>query len=322
MTPAQLSTIDYRIMVTTLQLISYLLQFNDLSLGRAMTATPGIFPMVVKLWMVQADRKIDDFRLPGDCFSITCSLGKFLGLDAQEVRPDLERMRELANILGEDKQRIAKILLTHIRVITRQSKSWQLCFALLMDVTTMVSTNIPGVSNTLLSQNAIVDICHAMDVFASTEPDSALFLLNQMHCISRAVHYFVTAASATDGFTWITQALRAGILSSVLKWSTWDEKMEDLAIKVLGTIAPYTIYRSVLRVIGKTLLSGGFRRLEAELEAGGPFFQRWAAFKSVVQTNLAIKAIFDAEGKDSQPCAASDVSTLLMPMLPNFDGHI
>lgn len=70
--------------------------------------------MVVKLWMVQPNRKADDPSLGSDCSRIMCNLRTLLKLGSEEweVETDAGRVQGLAGMLGEDKQRIAMLLLT------------------------------------------------------------------------------------------------------------------------------------------------------------------------------------------------------------------
>lgn len=297
-------------MCTTMRFIFFISTFPDSAVWKAVAATPGVFTLVVKYWMIQPDRP-DDPTLPSDCSGITGALGTLLQIDLRKIRSNSERIKELAVTLGEDKQRIAKLLLAHLRIITGQDKFWELSFPFLMDTMSTISSNIPGVSSALLAQNAMVEVCHATKIFTSTPPYSPVSLFNQITCVSKAHQYVLMAAGATDGVTWIIQALRAGILFSILKSATWSTDMAELVGIVLHGLGPYTAYRSVLRVIGKVLQNREFCRLEAQLPAGSGFQQQWATFKSTVQTNLAIKTFFDARGKYSQSCSASDVRPLL-----------
>lgn len=238
-------------MVSIGRFLSYLSSWGGFSpespVWRTIASTPGVFTIVAKLWMVQPKRNANsnDHALASDCSGITCALGTFIkpvGSEAWEVDTDEGRVRELVAMLGEDKQRIVTLLLDHIRIITTRDAVWELSFPLLMDVMSTVSSNIAGVSNVLLSQNAMVEICCAMNVFASTETRSPTFRHNQIICVSKAVYYFLMAVSATDGFTWIIQALRSGLLTSVLKSSMWDKGTAYLVDIVLETIAPYAAY--------------------------------------------------------------------------------
>lgn len=73
----QISMLDYRIMVSIVRFISSLSVWEESSLWKAIAATPGVFTTVVKLWMVQLNRKADDPSLGSDCSRITCNLGTF-----------------------------------------------------------------------------------------------------------------------------------------------------------------------------------------------------------------------------------------------------
>lgn len=310
----QISTLNYRIMVCILRFLSYASVLDDSPLWRAMASTPGVFAMVVKLWMVQPRRKVDDTALASDCSGITCTLGTFIkhpGSEAWEVETDAGQVQELASMLGKDKHRIATLLLDHVRIITTLDAVWELSFPLLIDVTSTVSTNIAGILNALLSQNAMIEICRAMNIFTSTETQSPTFRYNQTVCVSKGFYYFLMAATATDGFTWITQALRSGLLTSILKLSMWNKKLATALEVVLDVIVPYTAYWLVLRVLGRILADSKFCRLEAQLHAGVHFQRKWVSFKSIVDENLSVKAIFDAGGKYSQKCAASGVHITL-----------
>jgi hypothetical protein len=297
-------------MVRIVDIFSYLSSADHSSVWKTIAATSGVFPMIVKLWMLQPDRNADDLTLPTECSGITGALATFLQLETTKVRSDSAIVRELTMLLGADKQRIAKVILAHIRLTTGRAAAWELSFPLLMDVATTISSNVPGVSNALLSQNAMVDICHAMTTFTSRTPTSSTALYSQMMCTSKAIHYFLTASLATDGFTWITQAVRSGILYAILRSALWSKNMASISAVVLYDIEPYTVYRSILRVVGKVMLDPVFRQLESQLEVGSDFQTKWVAFKSTVQANLAMKATFDEGGKYFQPCSAFEVSAL------------
>ncbi|KAF9460418.1 hypothetical protein BDZ94DRAFT_1299941 [Collybia nuda] len=231
-------------------------------LWKLMASTPGLFTMVVKLWIVQPSRKPDDHSLLSDCSRVTCTLGTFLKLKQGEgsMETDPQQVQELAAMLGQDKHQIATLLLWYIRIIASRNGTWELSFPLLMDVTTAVFLSIP-------------------------------------------------VSLATNGFTWIIQALCSGILFSIIKSSMWNEEMALIVDLVLDTITPYAAYRSVLRVLGKILQNSKFRRLEAQLKNDTHFYQEWIKFKGVVEEILIVKAAYDAGGKYSQPCAASGIGT-------------
>jgi hypothetical protein len=184
-----------------------------------------------------------------------------------------------------------------------------------MDAATIISFNIPGVSNALLFQDSVVGICHAMTIFTSIPPTSPVSLASQTVCtIMKTFGYFLTASEATNGFTWVTHAIRSGIPFSVLRSALWSRETARLMVIALDGIVTYTVYRPILRVIGKVLLDPGFRRLESRLQVGGEFQKQWAAFKATVQENLAIKAIFDEGWKYSQSCSAAKVSATPSPV--------
>jgi hypothetical protein len=120
--------------------------------------------------------------------------------------------------------------------------------------------------------------------------------------------YIQQATNTTDGFTWIIQAVRSGLIPAILRSTQWSSREVDAtSIFLFVTIEKYLVYRSVLRVVDRALQDPAIALLESKIPRSGNFRTHWTHFKNFVKTRMEAKAAFDEIGKYTQTCSAPEV---------------
>jgi hypothetical protein len=74
----------------------------------------------------------------------------------------------------------------------------------------------------------------------------------------------------------------------------------------------FSVYRSVLRAIGRALRDPAIVVLESQLPEDRDFKKVWLEFRSLVTERATVKAAFDETGKYSQRCSSSEVRVVLV----------
>lgn len=297
--PQAVFTVTVDPLIIILRITSHFFLYPSTSACKFMEATPGLFLLLADIWIRLTENGRDD-----DDVAHHCALGMraILGLIVQ----DTTRMKLLVDVLHGDLEKVASLLLKNVHAVRKERKKWTSSFPLL--ATTAITPLIPGLGHALLSQNAMVDISLEFAHFSSM---SGPRLPDHDRCLLSCLQFFNLASITTDGFTWIIQAVRSGLIQAILRSAQCSRTIEDLSIKALVTVQRYLVYRSVLRVVDRALQEPDMPLLETQLSPDGKISKYWAYFKSFVQNRLEVKAAFDEVGKYTQTCFAPEVRNQL-----------
>lgn len=289
-------TVTMESLMTILRIVSRFFVCPSTPACNAMEATPGLFLLLVDIWIRSTDNMPDS-----EGVDYACALGTMAILEL--IKLDASRMKLLVDVLHGDLGKVASLILTNIRAASTERKEWMSVFPLIAFVTRAATPSIPGLSHALLSQNAMVDISDAFaDLSFTTGPQLPEFL-------SSCLDFFDLASVTADGFTWIIQAIRSGLIQAILRSAPVSTKqVEDDSIKALVTVQKYLVYRSVLRAVVRALQDPDIPHLESEAPLDGRISKYWAYFKFFVKNRLEVKLAFDQAGKYTQTCFALEVN--------------
>jgi hypothetical protein len=213
-----------------------------------------LFPILVDIWIRKIDEAPQDELGPQtelqhrtECISAALAVTRLVGEDKV-----LHQRLVSAPGLGGNTGRVASLLLKYLNK-TIDAAEWRVAFPALVGLCAMLSETIPKLRYDLLSQNSMVYITRALASFSSqpispsnnkhtvfdANPFTPLVppqLDNENHRLSilTGVHYVSEGTLATDGFTWLIQAIRCRLLPSLPKAAMWSYK--DLDNSILHTI--------------------------------------------------------------------------------------
>lgn len=303
LTDAPLGTGDQYNSIITLLILAKICESPKTSADRAIISTPGVSVVVADIWAHQCDRDSSDRTLAQDCLSASTLLLHLLHSDAVS-------MKDLFDAPAAELKRTSTALLKLMRMSMRLEPLWAAGFFFLVLIAECFSLMSQTLSKILLSQNSVLDVCHALDFYTSStlsEPPAVCDLV--VSCF----RYLRFAISQTDGFTWIHQAVKAGLIPSLLRCVPWGvDEVDKQTFMMVGLLADHTIYRSLLRASLEATGDPSVRALEAQISRESVFWKNWVDFKHLFSKRVKIKARFDEDGKLSQTCYSEKVWAMIL----------
>lgn len=298
---------DLVLMVKTwnLRLIATALQGTQKKIHELIANTPGVLPVLVDMWIKSTNlENVDEYFLFNSLIATSAI--------AACIKQDANLARTFIRVLGGNLSIAATLLLKNIRrlskIIRAQRASIGL-FALVVSEIKSISDKIPGLHNTLLSQNSVTDVTRAFVRYSYfyTSNNRAVHPNIRLGC-SACLGHFMDASGSGDGYTWIIQAIRARIIPAILRSATWSSPAtEGELIDAIWAIQSYLVYRSVLRSVLGALNDPTIAILEVQLPRDGELWEAWVAFKRLVEIRRVDKTEFDKGGKFSQVCFSPKV---------------
>lgn len=296
-------------------------------------ATPEVFTMLVDLWVELSELEFIEEKWQFDPSSVAVTIAKMIGEDPT-------RIRKFVDLMGGDKDRIATLILKnlHQALSFKVKNAVVLGFERILMFNSMITATLPGLHHALLSQNSMVIITRTFGRISSmrgvsfertsptplgnyTRPNDEPF--NPHRATVTCALYLWEAFSTSGGFTWITQAIRSGVIPAILRSACRDMEQTDdhLLANTIKTITPYLVYRSVLRVVSKAFQDPIIQTLESKLPRDREFYGVWFGFRIVANVRLFMKEQFDASGEYTQGCSSPMVCIVILTIgsyLPNY----
>lgn len=140
----------------------------------------------------------------------------------------------------------------------------------------------------LLSQSSIRKFMVALKWFLSQSPSAEV-----AQSINLCLTYFVATLDATDGFTWVKQALRAKILPALhecsCKFLQYEGVEKEVFVLISRTISRYLVYKSVLREAKESLDDMESDLLTSPISTEGRVRDAWSNFIKLVDQRRGIK---------------------------------
>lgn len=327
--------------ITTMDLRRMILRiFGRFNLGTpiifedAMRATPGVFVMLVDLWAKVSEAAVSEeksqINVPDFSFAITAIHGL--------LQSDPTKASVLVRLLGDNFDRIATLMLNNMHEALNNNGRRNAIdqFPHVLYISTIIANAVPRIHHALLSQNSMTIVTRAFgeissmrahahrsssdvktplpkDIQLAAHPEVSSVLSDLHGPTAVCLLYFTDASKTSGGFTWVIQAIRAGMIPAILRSACRDSEEidhEGLVWTVTNALQPYLVYRSVLRAVSKAVQSPIVKDLESHLPQDRKFGEVWAKFKELVGLRHAAKVGFDAGGEYTQRCSSAQVCVL------------
>lgn len=188
------------------------------------------------------------------------------------------------------------------------------CDLIIWDIHLLTSLSVNNtIRIPLLMQHSMQKTAGVIATMVSQRPHST----KQRHLVAKAISYacwYIRAyVEDTDGLPWISEVLEAGLLPLLLAIEPWirylkdnnDEDWEPLWL-LLSTIFPkYAIFRSVLKVMGRSIKALNAVKAVDRPKPGGPMHKHWTTLETLVMTRLNLLETDDADEAHVDSCQSS-----------------
>jgi hypothetical protein len=276
---------------------------------------PGIISMLFGLWDLETKNPLFGNRAPDDdapglpplspasavLDSCMCS---FSGGESWN-------WREIMRPFNDDPAKIAATALDHLEQdlahdpINYNAIIWDT--HLLTNLSVHKDIRIP-----LLMQHSMQKVTGAIVVLVSQRPPAKQRPL-VARAISYACWYIRSYVEDTDGLPWINEVVEAGLLPALLEVEPWLRHLEDVNEEdwtpiwvLLSNILPkYTIFRSVLKVMGRSVAAIEATEIVDRLKTDGPLYKHWATLESLVTLRLNLLEADDVDETHVDSCQSS-----------------
>ncbi|KAG1765298.1 hypothetical protein EV702DRAFT_1051055 [Suillus placidus] len=164
-----------------------------------------------------------------------------------------------------------------------------------------------------LMQHSMQKTAGIIATMVSQRPHS----IKQRHLVAKAISYacwYIRAyVEDTDGLPWISEVLEAGLLPLLLAIEPWvrhlkdnnDEDWEPLWL-LFSTIFPkYAIFRSVLKVMGRSIKALNAVKAVDRPKPGSTMHKHWSTLETLVMTRLNLLETDDANEAHVDSCQSS-----------------
>lgn len=268
-----------------------------------MVNTRGLIKLLSQVW------KLEEDIIPENPISASNSL---MTLFPPNQREFTWRNLFVAS-LEVPHEEVARMVL--LRIIRSSTKPPVGCAPISGDLGMAMScTRLENVHRAMLAKDAIFIIA---DVMARLTSPSATHLQPAPagQCLLYCSQY-LQCCFGTDGFSWVLRALEARLLVTIFKSARLLFAMRDCNpgrdyigdqyASLLNTIAPFLIYRPILRQAVKSLKVIDRLGLTARMPTTGSFADTWAIFRDFVESRAQFKIQYDEvskKGVDTSFCA-------------------
>ncbi|KIJ17826.1 hypothetical protein PAXINDRAFT_167785 [Paxillus involutus ATCC 200175] len=261
----------------------------------AVVTSPGIIAALFALWRLECqDRRFSpclDDELPPPIFNIPAILDSWMCTFAHHERWNWP---EILRPFNGDGAALATTALDHLQHdIAQTSINYD---RIIWDIHLMTTLSInDAIRIPLLNQRSMAILAGVITLMVDQHPTNKHRPL-VAKCISYACWYIRAYMEATDGLPWVTQVVEAGILPAMLATEPWlkhlkdknEEDWEPLFLLLGQMIPKYSIFRSALRPMIKSLRAIEATGLPAKLKTDGPLFKAWSMFEKVIRNRIGL----------------------------------
>jgi hypothetical protein len=220
---------------------------------------------------------------------------------------------------NNDGARIAATALDHLEHdLAQQPIDYDL---IIWDIHLLTSLSVNNtIRIPLLMQHSMQKTAGVIATMVSQRPHST----KQRHLVAKAISYscwYIRAyVEDTDGLPWISEVLEAGLLPSLLAVEPWvrhlkdnnDEDWEPLWL-LLSTIFPkYAIFRSVLKVMGRSIKALNAVKAVDRPKPDGPMHKYWTTLETLVMSRLNLLETDDVDEAHVDSCQSPKVHTIFL----------
>lgn len=211
----------------------------------AIVSTPGSIELATQLWLLE-----DSIPFPSSGIRInSCALMALLKNSEPQT---LDRTLQAA---GGDAKLVAKLALNRMHKECQQTVIGDPA-AICGDLLNQLSRHhLHPISNALLVENSITEVTKAL-LTTAKQLNAGQFL--PINFMGSAFIYLCNCIEYTDGFSWVSQSIQAGLLLAFVECSPHYSKIEpedcEAIFSIIKDILPkYLVYRSVLSDVNRAL---------------------------------------------------------------------
>lgn len=327
-TPINNGTDEYRTVIAIRHLIT-ILTHEQFGLWPRLLETPGFVPLLADVWARLSETGSGSAYASSTWHSISASF--FL------VITEHRRTAIIVDALNGDVSRLATLILRNLRAVIFDVELRDEYLQLALPFISFISSSsfyVPRLGTALLAQHSMMEVMRTLALHVS-RPHTKAEMQDPMHgyhvrsCIRLCLMYIQAASKVTDGYTWLTQAVRSQVIQSILKAAALPQpptdlsgltaaeirrvsksspaKLENELITATQFLLMFLIYRSYTRELDRVMEDPVIPLLESRVPKDGKFWPSWVRFKDDIHSRVAVKAAFDKMGKYNLPCSALNV---------------
>lgn len=293
-------------------------------------SSPGVTSMMFGLWHLETENRlfsnyVQDNDIPGPppIFHISAVLDSCMCTFSQSENWNwLEIIRPFKN----DMAKIAATALDHLEQdLTQNPIDYDL---IIWDTHLITSLSINNsIRIPLLMQHSMQKVTGVITAMVSQRPHPS-----RCHLVAKAISYACWYLRAyvedTDGTPWICEVVEAGLLPALLAVEPWlrhieDDKQEDwepLWLLLSDILPKYTVFRSVLKVMGRSVKAINTARMVDRLKTDGLLYKHWLVLEGLITFRLSLLEAGDVDEAHVDSCQSSKARNTQSFLLSNADG--
>ncbi|KAG6885333.1 hypothetical protein C0993_003181 [Termitomyces sp. T159_Od127] len=330
-TPLNDGTDEYRTVMAIRRLLT-IFTHDPFGLWPRLLETPGFVPLLADVWARLSETNSGPVYASETWFNMTNS---FFSVISEHNGTQI-----IVDVLNGDVARLATLILRNLRAVTFHVELTDDYLRVALPVITFISTTsiyVPRLGTALLAQHSMMEVMRTLAVHVN-RPHPKAEMQDPMHaylirsCVWSCLIYVQATSKVTDGYTWLTQAVRSQVIQSILKAAALPPPSTDVSgltageIRCISSISPaklenelittlqffsmFLIYRSYTRELDRVMEDPVIPVLESRVLKDGDFWSSWLHFKAVIHSRVEVKAAFDKMGKYNLPCSAPNVRSI------------
>ena len=299
----------------TMEMLSvfwYTLSYRDL-IRDVMLPMPKVVEIATRLWLEEADWTPESFlKQP-----VATCLFQCLLRDASE-----ETLDRVVRAAGGKATDVAKLCLMRLQRILKASTYNAAHLSINVDlINNLCRRGNHPMRHAMLGANAIHAIAGALvklSVLVNTSPDPEC-----LDAMVASLGYLRNCLQSTDGFTWVSQAVSAGLLGALCDCSPRFSELssEDVEIieELVRMLPPYLVYRSVIDAVRGPLakIERGPQKRRVE---GSCVREAWEIFYELAQERIAVAD--EAEAAKGKQIICDNAKVRLLYLVTSSPGFI
>lgn len=311
----RLTKSEHRTIQTMEGIFSMIISCPETVACKAIDKTPGAFLMFSDMWVRLSEKPSGE--------ADTRTLLSFGLIDCIVRSP--ERAMHLVDALGGDFMKIAPVFLENIRIAVEKGGKWELSLPPLIFVIATLTHLLPKLGHAFLAQHIVIEVSRVLAHYSTTPAASVTTRAGSLACFCcrASLTYLSMAFTITDGFTWVSQAIRSKFIPAVLRTvimcnqalkSKCDprlaasfEEVAHLANDAIRKCSAFLLFRSVLKALERVWQDPQIAALEAQIPQDTEFWRSWTEFKCSAGFRREVKIKFEKFGKYSQYCGEPGV---------------
>lgn len=213
-----------------------------------MVATPGSIEMAAQLWLLENSVPFpSSVEIPVGTTALEAILRKC-------GSPELDRALKAA---GGKPDQVAKLALANLRNENQKSNFHGYRLSVYTDLLNHLSRGpMQPLRNALLIKGSIGVVTKSLTVMSAEVNASDPSILD---CITSSFGYLKNCLQSTDGFTWVSQSVKGGLLTAFVECSPHLSRLDDrdrtMIISIIKDLLPqYMVYRSVIKHVDAAMI--------------------------------------------------------------------